>query len=168
MVQTAPAYCHDGLTLHVQMQFVIHDVLQAHYHKDPKHRFPPIPTLAVSIPIDHSSQHHLCYTARYSTAPAQVSPEDIRATASSLLRAVKQLEPDQDAQSMQHALQEKDGRPLRKYYIKRNYSGESKICAYQAAVSTVKIQACWLGIYSVLLGVRKLKACKVVTYYAVT
>ena len=107
------------------MQTIIHDVLQTHYHKDPQDHFPPIPTIAVNIPIERPTQHLLCFSARYWPEPAAISPEDIRATAAILLHAVKQMEADKDAQSIQQANQGSSGRPLRKYFIKRNYSGDS-------------------------------------------
>lgn len=55
-----------------------------------------------------------------------VQPEDIRATAAALLRAVQEMEHDSDAQSIQVTNQEPGRKPLRKYFIKRNYSGEHR------------------------------------------
>ena len=73
--------------------------------------------------MDYPTQHDFCYTARYLQQPQTVSREDVHATAAALLRALQELEVDSDAQSIQKTNQESSGKPVRKYFIKRNYSG---------------------------------------------
>ncbi len=104
----------------------MHDVFQNHYHQDPGSRFSHIPSIPVTIPVDFATQHDFCYTARYLRHPQTVSPKDVRNTAAALLHAVQELEPDEDAHSIQDTNQESSGRPVRKYFVKRNYSGEAK------------------------------------------
>ena len=103
----------------------MHNVFQTHYHQDTSSRFPHIPSIPVSIPVDYRTQRDLCYTARYeySQQPPTLSQEDVRNTAAALLHAVQELELDTDAHSIQQTNQESKGRPVRKYVIKRNYSG---------------------------------------------
>ena len=103
----------------------MHDVLQTHYHQDTSSRFSHIPSVPVSIPVDGRTQRDICYTARYeySPQPQTISQEDVRNTAAALLHAVQELELDTDAHSIQQTNQESKGRPVRKYVIKRNYSG---------------------------------------------
>lgn len=105
------------------LQVIMHDVFQAHFHQDPNNRFSHIPSIPVTIPVDYPTQHEFCYTARYLRQPQTVSPEDVRAIVAALLHAVQELEPDTDAQSIQETNQESGGRLVRKYFIKRNYSG---------------------------------------------
>ena len=104
----------------------MHDVFRKHYHQHPGSRFSHIPSIPVTIPVDLATQHDFCYTARYLQQPQTVSPKDVRNTAAALLHAVQELEPDEDAQSIQETNQESSGRPVRKYFVKRNYSGEAK------------------------------------------
>lgn len=101
----------------------MHEVFQAHYHKDPQHRFSHIPSIPVTVPVNSSTQRDLCYSSRYLQQQLVVSGEDIRATAAALLEAVQQLEFESDAQTIQQTNQEGGGKPLRKFFIKRNYSG---------------------------------------------
>ncbi len=101
----------------------MHDVFQDYYHKDPQSRFTHIPSIPVTIPVAMSTQLNLCYSSRYSQQQLVVTGEDIRATAAALLEAVRQLELDSDAQTIQQTNQESGGKPLRKFFIKRNYSG---------------------------------------------
>ena len=108
------------------MQIAMHDVFQSHYNKDPQNCFSHIPSIPVPIPVDYPKQHDFCYMARYFRQPVTVQPEDIRATAAALLRAVQEMEHDSDAQSIQVTNQEPGRKPLRKYFIKRNYSGEHR------------------------------------------
>lgn len=103
----------------------MHDVFQRHYHQDPSNRFSHIPSIPISIPVDYPTQLDFCYTARYLKQQQQTVPEeDVHATAAALLHAVQELELDRDAHSIQETNQESDGRPVRKYFIKRNYSGQ--------------------------------------------
>ena len=101
----------------------MHDVFQDHYHRDPQHRFSHIPSIPVTIPVATSTQMNLCYSSRYLQQQLVVTGEDIRATAAALLEAVRQLELDSDAQTIQQTNQESGGKALRKFFIKRNYSG---------------------------------------------
>ena len=101
----------------------MHDVFQDHYLKDPQHRFSHIPSIPVTIPVATATQMNLCYSSRYSPQQLVVTGEDIRATAAALLEAVRQLELDSDAQTIQQTNQESGGKPLHKFFIKRNYSG---------------------------------------------
>ena len=101
----------------------MHDVFQTHYHQHPSSRFPHIPSIPISIPVDYPTQHDFCYTARYLQQPQTVSQEDVHATAAALLHALQELEDDRDAQNIQETNQESGSRPVRKYFIKRNYSG---------------------------------------------
>ena len=73
--------------------------------------------------MDFPTQHDFCYTARYLQQPQTVLQEDVHATAAALLHAVQELEADKDAQSIQETNQENGGKAVRKYFIKRNYSG---------------------------------------------
>ncbi len=70
-----------------------------------------------------STQMSLCYSSRYLQQQLVITSEDIRATAAALLEAVRQLEFDSDAQTIQQTNQENGRKPLRKFFIKRNYSG---------------------------------------------
>lgn len=101
----------------------MHDVFQTHYHQVPSNRFSHIPSIPVSIPVDPPILHDFCYTARYLRQPKTVSQEDVHATAAALLHAVQELEDDRDAHSIQETNQDSGGRPVRKYFMKRNYSG---------------------------------------------
>lgn len=107
----------------------MHNVFQDHYHKNLQSRFSHIPSIPVTIPVAMSTQMKLCYSSRYLQRQLVVTGEDIRATAAALLEAVRQLELDSDAQTVQQTNQESSGKPLRKFFIKRNYSGT----AWQAA-----------------------------------
>ena len=73
--------------------------------------------------MDFPTQHDFCYTARYLQQLQTVPQDDVHATAAALLHAVQELEADKDAQSIQETNQDSGGRPVRKYFIKRNYSG---------------------------------------------
>ena len=101
----------------------MHNIFQDHYHKDPQHRFPHIPSIPVRVPVAMSTQMSLCYSSRYLQQQLVITSEDIRATAAALLEAVRQLEFDSDAQTIQQTNQENGRKPLRKFFIKRNYSG---------------------------------------------
>jgi len=101
----------------------MHNVFQDYYHKDPQHRFSHIPSIPVTIPMALSTQMNLCYSSRYSQQQLVVTGQDIRATAAALLEVVRQLELDSDAQMIQQTNQESSGKALRKFFIKRNYSG---------------------------------------------
>ena len=101
----------------------MHDVFQDHYNQDPQNRFPHIPSVPVTIPVNESVQHNLCYSSRYLRQQLVTAGEDITATAAALLEAVQQLELDSDAQTIQQTNQEIGAKPLRKFFIKRNYSG---------------------------------------------
>ena len=101
----------------------MHNVFQAYYNEDPQRRYPHIPSIPVIIPVYGSIQHDLCYAARYLQQQPVVPEEAIRATAAALLEAVQQLEADAEAHTIQQTNQEKGGKPLRKYFVKRNYSG---------------------------------------------
>ena len=70
-----------------------------------------------------STQMSLCYSSRYLQQQLKITNEDIRATAAALLDAVRQLEFDSDAQTIQQTNQENGWKPMRKFFIKRNYSG---------------------------------------------
>lgn len=107
----------------------MHDVFQTHYHQDTNSRFPHVPSIPVSIPVDYHTQLEICYTARYKHSQQQqtLSQEDVRNTAAALLQAVQELELDTDAHSIQQSNQESKGRPVRKYVIKRNYSGTFRL-----------------------------------------
>ena len=48
-----------------------------------------------------STQMSLCYSSRYLQQQLEITNEDIRATAAALLDAVRQLEFDSDAQTIQ-------------------------------------------------------------------
>lgn len=114
------------LSLGCCLQLIMHDVFQTHYHQDPSSRFSHIPSIPVSIPVHYPTQLEFCYTARYLQQQQQqtVSEEDVRATAAALLHAVQELELDRDGRSIQETNQKSGGRPVRKYFIKRNYSGQ--------------------------------------------
>lgn len=101
----------------------MHDVFQTHYHQDTNSRFSHVPSVPISIPVDHQTQHGLCYTARYSQELQTISQEDVRNTAAALLHALQELELDRDATNIQKTNQQSKGKPVRKYVIKRNYSG---------------------------------------------
>jgi len=101
----------------------MHNIFQDYYHKDPQHRFPHIPSIPVRVPVAMSTQMSLCYSSRYLQQQLVITSEDIRATAAALLEAVRQLEFDSDAQTIQQTYQENGRKPLRKFFIKRNYSG---------------------------------------------
>ncbi len=101
----------------------MHNVFQDYYHKDPQHRFSHIPSIPVTVPVARPTQMNLCYSSQYSQQQLVVTGHDIRATAAALLEAVRQLELDSDAQTIQQTNQESGGKPLRKFFIKRNYSG---------------------------------------------
>ena len=101
----------------------MHDVFQDHYYKDPQHRFPHIPSISINIPVAMLTQMNLCYSSRYLQQQLVVTGEDIRATAAALLEAVRQLELDSEAQTIQQTNQDNERKPLRKFFIKRNYSG---------------------------------------------
>lgn len=73
--------------------------------------------------MDYPTQHDFCYTGRYLQQLQTVSREDVHATAAALLHALQELEVDSDAQGIQETNQESGGKPVRKYFIKRNYSG---------------------------------------------
>lgn len=107
----------------------MHDVFQTHYHQDTNRRFPHVPSVPVSIPVDHHTQLDICYTARYEHSQQQqtLSQEDVRKTAAVLLHAVQELEFDADAHSIQQTNQQSKGRLVRKYVIKRNYSGTFRL-----------------------------------------
>lgn len=68
---------------------------------------------------------HLNVASRYLPhQPQEVTEADVHATAVALLEAAQQLEGDIDAQQIQKSNQESEGRSqLRKYFLKRNYSG---------------------------------------------
>ena len=107
----------------------MHDVLQTHYHQDTSSRFSHVPSEPVSVPVDYQTQRGICYTARYSQELQTISQEDVRNTAAALLHAVQELERDRDAQNIQKTNQESKGKPVRKYVIKRNYSGkQNSLC----------------------------------------
>ena len=102
----------------------MHNVLQAYYHEDPANRFSHIPSVVVPVPVKIQTQHDLCFSSRYLREEAVlISGDDIRALAAALLAAVRELEPDSDAQTIQQTNQENESKPIRKYFIKRNYSG---------------------------------------------
>ena len=103
----------------------MHNIFQSHYQQDPQNRFPHIPSIPVSIPVNASKQHDFCFLARYYRQTGPVSPEDTRATAAALLRAVQELEADAEARGIQMTNQARGKQSVRKYFIKRNYSGES-------------------------------------------
>ncbi|KAA6425415.1 MAG: hypothetical protein FRX49_04908 [Trebouxia sp. A1-2] len=100
----------------------MHNVFQEHYHRDPQHRFPHIPSIPVRVPVAMSTQMSLCYSSRYLQQQLVITNEDLRATAAALLDAVRQLEFDSDAQIIQQTNQEDGRKPMRKFFIKRNYS----------------------------------------------
>ena len=102
----------------------MHNVFQEHFHKDPQNRFSHIPSIPVTVPVNQSVQGGLCYSSRYlGQQSVIVNDDDIRATAAALLEAVQQLESDSDAQTIQETNQGDGGKPVRKFFIKRNYSG---------------------------------------------
>ena len=70
-----------------------------------------------------STQMSLCYSSKYLQQQREITNEDIRATAAALVDAVRQLEFDSDAQIIQQTNQENGRKPMRKFFIKRNYSG---------------------------------------------
>ena len=101
----------------------MHNVFQDHYHGDPQNRFSHIPSVPVTVPVHMSVQSNLCYSSRYLQQDLVVRGSDIKATASALLEAAQQLESDSDAQTIQGTNQDSSGKPVRKFFIKRNYSG---------------------------------------------
>lgn len=105
----------------------MHEVFQEYYHQDPQNRISHIPSVIVNPSASNITQYNLCYASRY--LPEQwrgICEIDVHATAVALLEAAQQLEADSDARQIQEANQEAgSSRPLRKYFVKRNYSGES-------------------------------------------
>ncbi|KAL0040088.1 hypothetical protein WJX79_005748 [Trebouxia sp. C0005] len=118
---------------------IMHNVFQDHYHKNLQSRFSHIPSIPVTIPVAMSTQMKLCYSSRYLQRQLVVTGEDIRATAAALLEAVRQLELDSDAQTVQQTNQESSGKPLRKFFIKRNYSA----CAKNVLTFTLRSPSSW-------------------------
>ncbi|DBA98213.1 TPA: hypothetical protein ACH3X1_001139 [Trebouxia sp. C0004] len=118
---------------------IMHNTFQDHYHKDPQHRFPHIPSIPVRVPVAISTQMSLCYSSRYLQQQLVVTSEDIRATAAALLDAVRQLEFDSDAQTIQQTNQEDRRKPMRKFFIKRNYSA----CALNVLTFTLRSLSSW-------------------------
>ncbi len=128
----------------------MHEVLQAHYHKDPRTRFPHIPSLPVTFPVSFSALRQLCYSSRYQQQQLVVSGEDIQATAVTLLEAVQQLEADTDAKYIQQTNQEGGGKPLRKFFIKRNYSGAGSCTEHNIVHQVHNIIKCMHSVISAL------------------
>ncbi|DBB13238.1 TPA: hypothetical protein ACH3X3_004983 [Trebouxia sp. C0006] len=81
----------------------------------------------------------LCYSSRYLQQQLEITNEDIRATAAALLDAVRQLEFDSDAQTIQQTNQENGWKPMRKFFIKRNYSA----CALNVLTFTLRSLSSW-------------------------
>ena len=103
----------------------MHNVLQDYYHQEPQNRFSHIPSVVLTVRANLSTQHDLCFWSRYLKGDLEVSAADVRATAKALLHAVQELESDSDAQTIQQSNQDKTTKPVRKFFVKRNYSGES-------------------------------------------
>lgn len=103
----------------------MHHVFQDYFHQDPHSRVPHIPSIVIDPPVSKQTQSNLCYKSRYlPDEPMEVSEADIHATAVALLEAAQQLEADADAMQIQAANQiPGSSKPLRKYFLKRNYSG---------------------------------------------
>ena len=102
----------------------MHHMLQDYYNEDPQNRTPHIPSVVINPPVSSQTQSNLCYSSRYLNETLEVTEADIHATAVALLVAAQQLEADSDAAQIQEANQEADStQPVRKYFLKRNYSG---------------------------------------------
>lgn len=117
--------CHSILTAAVQV--VMHHLLQDYFHQDPQNRVPHIPSTIIHPPVPKQIQGNLCYQSRYlSDEPVHIREEDIHATAVALLEAAQQLEGDADARQIQKAnAGTGSSHPVRKYFLKRNYSGKT-------------------------------------------
>ncbi|DBA95130.1 TPA: hypothetical protein ACH3X1_015685 [Trebouxia sp. C0004] len=118
----------------------MHNTLQDHYHKDPQHRFPHIPSIPVRVPVAISTQMSLCYSSRYLQQQLVITREDIRTTTAALLDAVRQIEFDSNAQTIQQTNQEDGRKRMRKFFIKRNYSA----CALIALTFILRSLSSWL------------------------
>ena len=102
----------------------MHHMFQDYYNQDPQNRISHIPSVVINPPVSSQTLSNLCYSSRYLNETVEVAEADIRATAVALLVAAQQLEADSDAAQIQEANQEADStQPVRKYFLKRNYSG---------------------------------------------
>ena len=104
----------------------MHEVFQEYYHQDPQNHVSHIPSVIVTPSASNITQYNLCYASRYLPEQSRgISETDIHATAVALLEAAQQLEADSDARQIQAANQDAGGSSaVRKYFLKRNYSGE--------------------------------------------
>ena len=102
----------------------MHHMFQDYYSKDPQNRIPHIPSVVFKPPVSSRTQSNLCFSSRYLGGSIEVAEVDICATAVALLVAAQQVEADSDAAQIQEANQNAESTHLvRKYFLKRNYSG---------------------------------------------
>ena len=103
----------------------MHDVFQRHYAEDCTTRFPHIPSIPITLPVDHQTLADTCFQARYHSIYMQLQRDDVIATAVALLQAVVELQSDPEVQMIQDAAEQTSNTTTRKFFLKRNYSGES-------------------------------------------
>ena len=97
------------------MQIDNYNMFRAHYNSNPATRFPPIPSVPVSLPVDKHTLHVLCFKARYErhTSTHVLEEEDIQGTIAALLEAARLLDQDQDVREFQRAQQTRSGTAAR-------------------------------------------------------
>lgn len=96
---------------------------KAHYDKNPTAGFPPIPSVPITVPVDHDTLHTLCFTSRYEPQTGiHLSEEDLQKVITALVDAAQLLDQDLHVKDLQRAQQSKSGKAARTYFLKRNGS----------------------------------------------
>ena len=105
------------------MQVANYNQYKEHYDQNPTTAFPPIPSVPVTVPVDHHTLHMLCFTARYEPHGGMHIPEvDIQRTIAAILDAAQLLDQDPHLRELQRSQQSKSGKAARSYFLKRNAS----------------------------------------------
>ena len=105
------------------MQVVNYNMYKTHYDKNPTTEFPPIPSVPITVPVDHDTLHTLCFTSRYEPQTGiHLAEGDIQKLVTAILDAAQQLDQNLHVKELQRAQQSKSGKAARTYFLKRNGS----------------------------------------------
>ena len=105
------------------MQVVNYNMYKAHYDKNPTAGFPPIPSVPITVPVDHDTLHTLCFTSRYEPQTGiHLLEEDLQKIVTALMDAAQLLDQDLHVKNLYKAQQSKSGKAARTYFLKRNGS----------------------------------------------
>lgn len=104
-------------------QVVNYNMYKAHYNKNPTQEFPPIPSVPITVPVDHNTLHMLCFTSRYEPQTGiHLAEENVQKIVTAIVDAAQQLDQDLHVKELQRAQRSKSGKAARTYFLKRNGS----------------------------------------------